>query len=392
MPSTAQPTHPRLTNVFWVFLKLGLTAFGGPIAHLGYFRRELVEKRQWLSEAQYSELVALCQFLPGPASSQVGFGLGWLRAGWAGAFAAFVAFTLPSVLLLIAFYYALPELPVKLADTIIHGLKLVACVVVTDAVLSMHQNLCPDRKRQLLAITVAALLLLTQSPWWQLIVIIGGAAVGRRLLNSAKAESAAVFPMTPNRTVSVAFGAVFLLLLLLLPLVGDLHPLIAVMQSFYQAGALVFGGGHVVLPLLESSVVATGQVSAETFLAGYGAAQAVPGPLFTFAAFLGADMGGTATIIVSVLAIFLPGFLLLAAVLPYWQRVSAMSGARDALAGVGAAVVGILGAALYDPIFTSAISDPADLAVVLVGLGMLRVARWSPLWVVVFCVVVSFLI
>ncbi|EAR10049.1 chromate efflux transporter [Reinekea blandensis] len=392
MPSTTQPQKPRVLEVFLVFLRLGLTAFGGPIAHLGYFRRELVDKRQWLSEAQYSQLVALCQFLPGPASSQVGFGLGWLRAGWAGALAAFVAFTLPSVLLLIAFYYALPGLPAELADTVIHGLKLVACVVVTDAVLSMHRNLCPDRERQLLAIAVAALLLLTHSPWWQLIAIVGGAVFGRFLLNIPIETATPNFLIKPKPILSGIFTALFALMLLLLPLISDLNPLIAATQSFYQAGALVFGGGHVVLPLLESSVVATGHVSADTFLAGYGAAQAVPGPLFTFAAFLGADMGGGATITVAVLAIFLPGFLLLAAVLPYWQRVSAMSGARDALAGIGAAVVGILGAALYDPIFTSAAAEPEDLAVVLIGLSILRVARWSPLWVVVFCVGAGFVV
>lgn len=382
-------------EVFGTFLKLGLTSFGGPIAHLGYFRRELVERQRWVTESQFGQLLALCQFLPGPASSQLGFALGLLRAGWLGAIAAFVAFTLPSALLLVAFASLLPMLSGQLGEAAIHGLKLVACAVVADAVLGMSKKLCPDRSRRTIAVLAAGALMSAGSAWVQIAAVMGGAVAGLILCNE---ES----PAVEEARVAVAFGkrsglslfAVFLFLLVALPVLAQSQfGLYTVAEAFYRAGALVFGGGHVVLPLLEESVVGAGWVSEESFLAGYGAAQAIPGPMFAFSAYLGAiipsghDRWLTASVALAFM--FLPGFLLVSAGLPAWQAISREPRAANAIAGVNAAVVGILAAALYDPIFTSGIKSGFDMAVATLAFGMLALWRLSPLWVVLWCVLAA---
>jgi chromate transporter len=384
-------------SIFLVFLRLGLTSFGGPIAHLAYFRREFVEHRRWLDEARYAQLLAICQFLPGPASSQMGFALGLHRAGVGGALAAFVAFTLPSAGLMFAFALLVPGLSGEVAAPLLKGLKLIALAVVAQAVAGMARQLCPDPQRATIAAVAAALMLLLPGGWTQLLAIAGGALAGRLVCRSVEPFSGNL----PRVTYSAAAGrvmlGVFLGLLLLLPALGaQAGGLLAVFDGFYRAGALVFGGGHVVLPLLEQVVVAPGWVAPDRFLAGYGAAQAVPGPMFSIAAFLGASlppgMGGWAGAVVATCAIFLPGFLLVAAVLPLWGRLAGRPGAASLVAGVNAAVVGLLGAALYDPVWVSAVQSPVDVAVALVGFVLLASWRQSPLVVVLWCVGASVLL
>lgn len=384
-PRDSGPGSPG--EVFAVFLKLGCTSFGGPVAHLGYFHKELVERRRWVSDSQFGQLLAICQFLPGPASSQLGFGLGLLRAGWAGAVAAFLAFTLPSALLLLAFASALPLLSGPSGQALVHGLKLVAFAVVADAVLGMARKLCPDLQRATIAVVAAAALLLAGSAWAQLLVVAAGALAGLALCKGGAVDVPS--PLRTgygNRLGGVAL-LLFLGLLLGLPLFSFQGAgLMALAEVFYRSGALVFGGGHVVLPLLEDAVVSPGWVGRETFLAGYGAAQAIPGPMFAFSAYLGAVVptghpawAGAAT---ALLFMFLPGFLLVAGVLPFWHCVSHSPWANKAIAGINAAVVGLLGAALYDPIFSSAVRGATDMAIGMVAFAMLQVWR-LPAWVVV---------
>lgn len=381
-------------EVFITFLKLGLTSFGGPIAHLGYFRLELVEKRGWVSASQFGQLLAICQFLPGPASSQLGFSLGLLRAGWPGAVAAFVAFTAPSALLLIAFAAFLPYLSGSVGDASVHGLKIVALAVVAQGVLGMLRQLCPDAQRITIATLAAVVVLTLGSAMVQLLVVAGGAFAGALLCHSV--EPGSDDDLQPNYGARAGWLllAIFSLLLFGLPLAAGGQPgLVAVADSFYRSGALVFGGGHVVLPLLEESVVAGGWIPQDRFLAGYGAAQAVPGPMFSFAAYLGlilpGGQGGIAGASVALLSIFLPGFLLVAGVLPLWRLVSGGVVPARAIAGVNAAVVGLLGAALYDPIFVTAVRGPVDLAIGIVALMLLLAWRLSPLIVVAWCVAAS---
>lgn len=387
--------HKALIEVFSAFLKLGLTSFGGPVAHLGYFRTEFVERRRWLNDEQFSQLLAICQFLPGPASSQLGFSLGLIRAGWLGALAAFVAFTLPSALLLVAFAATLPNLsgPVGLAT--VHGLKLVACAVVADAVLSMSRKLCPDAPRRIFAVFAAAMLLTVSSVWAQLLVVVFSAIAGALLLRgNFPVDSPCGFQVPYDARIRGLLILTFTALLIGLPFFSsDNANLLSVANAFYQAGAFVFGGGHVVLPLLQDSVVVTGWVSPDQFLAGYGASQAIPGPMFAFSAYLGAVLSpeehSLLTAATALIFIFLPGFLLVAGILPFWCAVSHSLAAQSAIAGVNAAVVGLLGAALYDPIFTSGISGPNDFAIVLVAFAMLVVWRLPSFFVVLWCVLTS---
>ena len=382
-------------EVFRVALVLGLTSFGGPIAHLGYFERAYVERRRWLSAEDYAGLVALCQMVPGPASSQVGFLVGLRRAGWAAAFAAWLGFTLPSVLIMFAFAWLAPRLAGPLVTAALHGLKLVAVAVVAQAVWSMGLRLCPDLRRAALATAAAALLLLVGGPAMQLLVLLGGAVGGILLYRDV--DSPATPPKLPiGRRTGLAAGAVFLALLIGLPLAAAASPrsMLAMAAIFYKAGALVFGGGHVVLPLLRDALVPSGWLSDDRFLAGYGAAQAVPGPLFTFAGYLGAAVapagsGLAASALwssVALVFLFLPGLLVVSAGLPLWTWVGGHPTARGALAGVNAAVVGVLGAALYNPIWTTAILGPRDLAVALVAFMLLERWRAPPILIVVFCV------
>ena len=394
----ANETRPKSgspVEVFLAFLKLGLTSFGGPIAHLGYFRVELVERRRWVSDDQFGQLLAICQFLPGPASSQLGFSLGFLRAGWFGALAAFLAFTLPSALLLVAFAAALPLLAGPIGQAAVHGLKLVACAVVADAVLGMSRKLCPDTPRRTIAVLAAAALLVGSSASAQLVVVVSGAIAGACFLGGMSARNdTSGLQISYGPRIGMVLLLIFGGLLLALPLIATGKPDFAsVAEAFYRAGALVFGGGHVVLPLLRDSVVSTAWVAPEQFLAGYGAAQAVPGPMFAFSAYLGAALspGGNAYFmaITALVFMFLPGFLLVAAVLPFWGAVSHNPTAGRAIAGVNAAVVGLLGAALYNPILTSGITRPADLAIAVVAFGLLVVWRVSSLIVVLWCIFAS---
>jgi chromate transporter len=375
-------------EVLVTFLKLGCVSFGGPIAHLGYFRAELIEKRRWLTDEEYADLVALCQFLPGPASSQVAFGLGMLRAGLPGALAASFGFTLPSALIMIAFGYGVGLVQDPSAAGWLHGLKLAAVVVVAQAVWGMGKSLCPDRTRRTLALASAALLLVLPGALAQVALIAAGALLGRALYPAESSDAAAAPPTSAGRAAGavalLAFGA----LLLVLPALAAAAPdgPIAVFDSFYRSGALVFGGGHVVLPLLRAEIVPRGWLSDDQFLSGYGAAQALPGPLFTFAAYLGTAMRAGSDAwqngVWCLLGIFLPAWLLIGGALPFWRRLRGHAGARGALAGANAAVVGLLVATLYNPVFTQGVRSTADVAIVFVGFAALELWR-APPWAVV---------
>lgn len=378
-------------EVFLSFLKLGVTSFGGPIAHIGYFQKAFVTQKRWLNDSQFSQLLAISQFLPGPASSQLGFAIGLLRAGWLGALAAFIAFTLPSALLLIVFAALLPQLSGSIAEAALHGLKLVACAVVADAVLGMSRKLCPDKTRQTMAVITAVCSLLTASALAQLLVVVAAGFAGWLLCKNTLKTDQIQLEVGYGKNLGVFFLLVFLGLMTVLWLLASSEPTwISVADGFYRAGAMVFGGGHVVLPLLEESVVETGWVTAEDFLAGYGAAQAIPGPMFAISAYLGyllpSQNPAWLMAAIALVFMFLPGLLLIAAVLPVWQSLSRYSWAASVIAGVNAAVVGLLAAALYDPIFTSAIRSSSDFAIALVGFALLAIGRLSPVWVVLWCV------
>lgn len=381
-------------EVFLAFLKLGLTSFGGPIAHLGYFRDEIVVRRRWMDEAQYADLVALCQFLPGPASSQVGFALGLWRAGPLGALAAWIAFTLPSAILLVLFALGAAALHGPLAQGILHGLKLVAVAVVAQAVWGMARSLTPDRQRATIAVGAVLVIIAVGGSLGQIAAIVLGGLAGLAFCGNGAGTTVPPTGFPVSRSAGVVCLALFAILLVGLPLLvsaGNDHGL-GLFDAFYRAGALVFGGGHVVLPLLDAETVATGWVSKDAFLAGYGAAQAVPGPLFTFAAYLGAVgaqwPNGIAGALIALPAIFLPGFLLLVGVLPFWDALRTRPYAQAAMRGANAAVVGILGAALYDPVWTGAVLRPIDFAMVLAGFVAL-VAWKAPPWMVVVALAVA---
>ena len=377
--------------IFWIFLRLGCTSFGGPIAHIGYLRTEFVERRKWLDDQAFADLVAICQFTPGPASSKVGIALGASRAGIPGAIAAWLGFTLPSALILIAFGYGLDLMgPETLQAGWLHGLKIAAVAVVTQAVWSMGRQLCPDRTRATFAILAALPVLCWHSPLSQIGVIVAGAIAGWRLLPSAALPSSGHLDFRVSRALGWSAWVLFFALLAILPVLAQLtgNHALALFDSFYRAGSLVFGGGHVVLPMLRAEVVPTGWVGDDAFLAGYGVAQAVPGPLFTFAAYLGTVAKGTPSGwtggILPLVAIFLPAFFLALGPLPFWSAWREHPAIRASLAGVNAAVVGILLAALYDPIFTTSVGGPLDFALALAAFGLLFFWRLSPLWIVAF--------
>lgn len=380
------------TEVFGVFLKLGLTAFGGPIAHVGYFRQEVVQRRRWLDEVQFAQLLAVCQCVPGPASSQMGLAIGLFRAGWRGGVAAFVAFTLPSALLMFGVAALASRLDHGIGVALVHGLKLVAVAVVAHGLVSMARQLAPDVPRALIAAAACSLIVLTGSGWAQLAAVAVGGALGLWFCRRVNAPAAAVFPVRYGNRSAVMFLLLFLIGLgaaLVQPSYGA-PTMASLAGAFYQAGALVFGGGHVVLPLLQETVVDSGWVAPDTFLAGYGAAQAMPGPMFSLAAFLGAEvplgLPAVAGAAVALLALFLPGFLLLLAVLPVWSGLAQRRWAASATAGIGAAVVGLLAAALHDPVWTQGVHTPADVAIAVVGFTMLAILRVSALWVVLWAV------
>jgi chromate transporter len=392
--SDAISPHRRTWEVFVTFLSLGLRSFGGPIAHLGYFRRVFVEQRHWLDDARFSQLLALCQFLPGPASSQLGFAIGLLRAGWPGAIAAFVGFTLPSALLMLGFAWWAPYLHGTWGQALLHGLKLVAVVVVAQGVFGMWRSLAPDWPRRALAIGAAALLLWQPQGWVQLLVIALAALIAPWCCRHVMPHrDAAPVPRYGHRLAMVLLSLYAVLLLLALSIATRGTLWVQIGAAFYRAGALVFGGGHVVLPWLRQALVVPGWVDEGSFLAGYGAAQAMPGPMFSLAAYLGHQTsgghGGMLGAMVALIAIFLPGFLLLGGVLPFWQRLSARPQAVRVVAAINAAVVGLLAAAFYNPVWTGTVRGVSDVVIAACGVAMLVMAK-QPAWVaVLWCVAAS---
>ncbi len=387
-PQSTGKREGTALEVLLVFLKLGLSSFGGPIAHIGYFRDEFVTRRRWLDEQAYADLVALCQFLPGPASSQVGFSMGLMRAGYGGGLAAWTGFTLPSAIVLLLFAYGVGSLGGPVGSGLLHGLKLVAVAIVAQAVWGMARSLCPDRERASIAALAALIILFSTSSVAQIAAILLGAVAGLILCREAPPAAAGHVAMPVSRRAGViALTAFAVLLAAVLLLSGRLASQgFDLFAAFYRSGALVFGGGHVVLPLLREAFVAPGWISDDAFLAGYGAAQAVPGPLFTFSAYLGAlvtpQPHGIAGAALGLFGIFLPGILILIGTLPFWDAFRTRASAQAAMRGVNAAVVGLLGAALYNPVWTTSVKSSADFAVALVCFVLLVAWRAPPLVVV----------
>lgn len=375
-------------EVLIAFLKLGLTSFGGPIAHLGYLREEFVNRRKWMGDQAYADLVALCQFTPGPASSKVGIGIGLSRAGFPGAFAAWLGFTLPSALAMMLFGFGVLALGDRIDQSWVHGLKVVAVAVVAQAVWGMARNLCPDAPRVSFAVIAAITVMIWPMPLGQVGAIVAGGLAGWIFLKTQVAQQPVTMGIKVSRTAGTLALALFFGLLFGLPALHAMIPsqTLALIDSFYRAGSLVFGGGHVVLPLLQSEVVPPGWVSNDAFLAGYGAAQAVPGPLFTFSAYLGTVMGpapnGWLGALICLLAIFASSFLLVVGCLPFWEDLRRLRPMQTVLLGVNAAVVGLLLAALYDPVWTSAIHSAGDFGLALAAFTLLVFWKMPP-WLVV---------
>lgn len=393
-PGQLDCAHGNPLEVFGTFLKLGLTAFGGPIAHLGYFQREIIERQKWLSQNAYGDLVALCQFLPGPASSQVAFGLGYLRAGICGAFAASAAFTAPSAILMIAIAYGFQAIGAQ--SGFLHGLKLAAVAVVAQAVWTMAIKLCPDRERLTLAIVAACVALSSPVPWLQVVVIGVGALFGWIFLQqkAASGKGRSVGRALHGGWFAWSNIVLYFIFLAGLPLLAALsgQRWLQLADVFYRSGALVFGGGHVVLPLLQSGTVPRGWLDQNAFMAGYGAAQAMPGPLFTFSAYLGTVIGNSWLAgLWCLFWIFLPSFLLLLGALPVWSDLRQNAGAQAALRGANAAVVGILLAALYNPVWTVAVDSSVALAIALAAFCLLQFWKWPPWLLVLLSGVAGFL-
>ena len=380
-------------EVLIVFLRLGLTSFGGPVAHLGYFRDEVVERRKWLDERAYADLIALCQFLPGPASSQVGIALGLGRAGLPGALAAWIGFTIPSAVALILFAYGITAIGDVSDAGWLSGLKVAALAVVAVAILGMSRNLCPDKPRATIAIASAIAMLAWPTAIVQIVIIIIAGIVGWLLLSDDQGNSVTLQRFHVGRALAVICLSLFAFFLIGLPLLRQTvtNEFVQVFDSFFRAGSLVFGGGHVVLPLLQSQVVLPGWVTNEEFIAGYGAAQAVPGPLFTFSAYLGTILHGHLNMgtpnawmsgLFALGAIYVPSFLLVVGVVPFWDQLRRHGAFRKATRGINAAVVGLLLAALYNPVWTGAIHSREDFGLALAAFAILAVWKWPP-WLVV---------
>lgn len=377
-------SHPG--QIFLIFLRLGCTSFGGPVAHIGYFREEFVRRRAWFDERAYADLVALCQFLPGPSSSQVGMSVGIARAGIPGAIAAWVGFTLPSALLMLAFAYGVVAAGDALGGGWLKGLKVMAVAVVANAVWAMARNLCPDRPRQVIAVLAAILVAAWPQSLSHLVTIAAGALLGRLFLSADGTGAATPMSLTIGRRTGIVALILFFAFLFGLPIAKTLFPdiALAVFDSFYRAGSLVFGGGHVLLPLLQGHVVPPGWLDVDGFMAGYGAAQAVPGPLFSVATYMGAVMtpgGGVVMAGVALLAIFMPSFLLVVGALPFWNMLRAQPNVQSALMGVNAAVVGLLIAVLYDPVWTGTMHGPGDFVLLLLAFAAIALLN-LPMWVV----------
>jgi chromate transporter len=381
-------TQGSFLEVLWVSTRLGLTSFGGPIAHLGYFHEEYVKRRRWIDEQSYADLVALCQFLPGPASSQVSIAIGIARARLLGGIAAWIGFTTPSALALVAFAFGIGAFASAADAGWLHGLKVVAVAVVAQAVWSMARSLCPDRERATIAVLASIFTLAWPTAVGQLSSIALAGIVGLVIFPGPASSSLSHIRFPIGKKTGIAAWGIFFALLMGLPLVRQIQPnhALEVFDSFFRVGSLVFGGGHVVLPLLQTEVVGSGWVTNEQFVAGYGATQAVPGPLFTFSAYLGAVMGpephGWTGALLTLVAIFLPSFLLVVGALPFWDLLRAVPVFQSALKGINAAVVGLLLPALYKPVWTSAIHAPADFGLGLVAFGLLMFWKLPP-WLVV---------
>ncbi len=386
VPAAAARGSPL--EVLRIFLKLGVSCFGGPIAHIGYFRDEFVVRRKWIDEHAYADLVALCQFLPGPASSQTGFSIGLMRAGYPGALAAWTGFTLPSAVALVLFAWGAGTLRGPVGTGLLHGLKLTAVAIVAQAVWGMARTLCPDRERASIAVVAALIILFSTSSVAQIGAIALGGLAGLWLCRNGSASPSGHVTLPVSKRAGLIALTLFFVLLGGLPLLRAITASSGVMlfEAFYRSGALVFGGGHVVLPLLREAFVAPGWLSDDAFLAGYGAAQAVPGPLFTFAAYLGTVVTpaphGIAGAVLGLVGIFLPGVLILLGTLPFWDEFRKRAAAQAIMRGVNAAVVGLLGAALYSPVWTSSVKAPADFGIALVGFVLLTAWRAPPLVVV----------
>ena len=388
-PSTVPGARPSPIEIFLIFLRLGLTSFGGPIAHIGYFRQEFVGKRKWLDEHAYGDLVSLCQFLPGPASSQIGIALGLSRGGIPGAIAAWLGFTLPAAIILVLFGLGLSYFGDGVGSGWLHGLKVVAVAVVAQAIWSMAKTLCPDKPRISIAVCAAVVATAIPSTIGQIAVILAGGIFGWAFLRPSGALPHSSIQSNTGAVTGSMFLFTFFVLLLALPIYASSSSdyVVKLFDGFFRAGALVFGGGHVVLPLLQSEVVPAGWVTDDAFLAGYGAAQAVPGPLFAFAAFLGAvstqSPSGWLGAAIALVAIFLPAFLLIVGTLPFWERLRKYSLMRRAMLGVNASVVGLLLAAFYNPVWTKAVITSSDFCLAIVAFVLLEVWKWPP-WLVVF--------
>lgn len=379
-------------EVFFTALKLGLTSFGGPVAHLGFFHHEYVIKKKWLSDQAYEDLVTLCQFLPGPASSQVGMGIGLSRAGIVGAILAWLGFTLPSAVILVFLGQGFAQTNISAYNNVIHGLKIAAVAIVAQAVYSMGKKLCPERKTAAIAMIACAVILIFPSAWTQIAVLAAAGLFGLYFLRFQNENLTHHSIHLGRRRVGFLFLLLFFFLLFFLPLLRSLYPqqVIQLIDSFYRAGSLVFGGGHVVLPLLQTEIVPAGWVSNDLFMAGYGFSNIIPGPLFAFSAYLGAvsavPPNGWLGALICLVALFFPSFLLILGVLPFWEKLRTQNSIRQAMLGFNAAVVGILLAALYNPVGTSAIFSVRDFLIAAVSLVFLEKWKW-PSWLVVFVAV-----
>jgi chromate transporter len=391
--------QPGLGGIFWAFLVLGATAFGGPVAHFGYFRTEFVDRRRWIDERGFADLVSLCQFLPGPASSQTGIAIGMIQRGWLGGIAAWLGFTTPAAIIMIGLGFGLSFAETAAGQGIVHGLKLAAVAVVANALWGMARNACGDAVRASFAAIACVVILFAGAAWFQLLVIAAAAIAGSLILHDSPLDTSDGPSSSGNRVVGLLLLAVFLLLLLGLPVLAESVKSgnLDAFTGFYRVGALVFGGGHVVLPLLEAEVVPTGWTSTDAFLAGYGAAQAIPGPMFALVGYLGnvinpgnGYLGGWTGGLLAIVAAFLPSFLLLGATLPYWDALRSRARIRSALSGVNAAVVGLLLAVLFTPVWTSSVRDSSDFATVVIAVVLLAVWRLPPWLVVMLAAVAGF--
>ena len=395
--ATQTDDRPGVLKIFLTFLVLGATAFGGPVAHFGYFRTEFVDRRRWIDERGFADLVSLCQFLPGPASSQTGIAIGMIQRGWAGGFAAWLGFTTPAAIIMIGLGFGLSFAQTAAGQGVIHGLKLAAVAVVANALWGMARSACGSPLKASFAAAACVAILFAGSAWFQVAVIALAAIAGSLLIRDEPAKIEVPDTRTGGRMIGAALFVVFLLLLFGLPLLvkasasGNLEAF----ASFYRVGSLVFGGGHVVLPLLEAELVPTGWMSTDAFLAGYGAAQAIPGPMFALTGYLGnvinpggGYLGGWTGGLIAIVAVFLPSFLLLGAALPYWDSLRSRGRIRCALSGVNAAVVGLLLAVLYSPVWTSTVEDTSDFATVVIAAVLL--AMWRlPSWLVVMLAAIA---